>query len=81
MEQKTQKFLNEDEKSLIDKTIKESKLGGAVHLRLYIKKYYGRNIPHNKIHDYLLKQGIAQEDEEKRSREFTGFMKEIILFL
>ena len=62
------RFLNESEKSLIDKAVNESKTSGAVHLRLYIKKYYGKNIPHNKIHDYLLKKGIAQEDKEKKKQ-------------
>jgi len=61
-------YLSDEQKVLIDKSIKESKLYGAVHLRLYIKKYYTQNIPHNKIHDYLLKKGIAQEDEKKKKQ-------------
>jgi len=61
-------FLSEDDKHLIDKALEESKMKAAVHLRLYIRKYYNKNLPHNKIHDYLLKKGIAQEDEEKKKQ-------------
>ena len=59
-------FLKEDDKALIDRAIEKSELRSAIHLRLYIKKYYGKNIPHNKIHQYLLKKGIAEEDEKKK---------------
>ena len=57
-------FLKEDDISLIDKALEESKMNGAVYLSLYIKKHYGKNIPHNKIHRYLLKKGVAEEDEK-----------------
>lgn len=60
--------LKEEDEKLIDRAIEESKMMGAVYLRLYIKKYYGKNIPHNKIHFYLLKKGIAQEDEKKKKQ-------------
>ncbi len=60
--------LKEEDKILIDKALEESKMTGAVYLRLYIKKYYGKNIPHNKIHKCLLKKGIAQEDNEKKKQ-------------
>lgn len=61
-------FLKEEDKKLIDKALEESKMNGAVYLKLYIKKYYGKNIPNNKIHHYLLKKGIAQEDEKKKKQ-------------
>jgi len=59
-------YLSDEQKALIDNALKESKLYGAVHLRLYIKKYHAQNIPHNKIHSYLLKRGISEEDEKKQ---------------
>lgn len=61
-------FLKEEDEKMIDKALEESKMAGAVYLRLYIKKYYGKNIPHNKIHQYLLRKGIAQEDEKKKKQ-------------
>ncbi len=61
-------LLKEEDEKLINKALEESKMNGAVYLRLYIKKYYGKNIPHNKIHLYLLKKGIAQEDEKKKKQ-------------
>ena len=61
-------YLTDEQKQLIDKAVKESLLGGAVTLRLYIKKYYNINIPHNKIHNYLLKKGISEEDEKKKKQ-------------
>ena len=60
--------LKEEEEKLIDKALEESKMTGAVYLRLYIKKYYGRNISHNKIHEYLLRNKVAQEDTKKKKQ-------------
>ena len=62
------RMLTDEEKLLIDKALKESKLYGALHLRLYIKKYYEKNVPHNKIHDYLVKKGTSKEDEKKKKQ-------------
>jgi hypothetical protein len=59
-------FLKEEDKNLIDKAIQESRLTGAVLIRLYIKKYYGKTLPNNKVHRYLLKKGISEEDEKKK---------------
>jgi len=67
------RLLTDEEKLLIDKTIKESKLNGAVVLRLYIKKYCGKNISHNKIHEYLLKSGVAEEDKKKKKQRIYKF--------
>ena len=61
-------YLNDEQKVLIDKATINSKIRSAVLLRLYIKKYYQKNIPHNKIHSYLLKKGIAEEDEKKKKQ-------------
>ena len=58
--------LKEEDEILIDKAVQESKLTGSVLIRLYIKKHYGKTLPNNKIHKYLLKKGISQEDEEKK---------------
>jgi len=60
--------LTEEDEKLIDKALEESKMSGAVYLRLYIKKCYEKNIAHNKIHQYLLKKGIAQEDAKKKKQ-------------
>ena len=62
------RILSDEDNSLINKALIESKMNGAVYLRLYINKYYGRNIPHNKIHEYLLRNKIAQEDEKKKKQ-------------
>ena len=60
--------LTEEEKKLIDRAIKESKLDGAVTLRLYIKRYHDKNISHNKIHEHLLKEGISVPDKKKQKQ-------------
>ena len=60
--------LTQQQISLIDKALKESKLKGAVTLRLYIQKYYYENISHNKIHQYLLEKGISREDKKKKKQ-------------
>lgn len=69
--------LTEEEKTLIEKAVKESLMNGAVFLELYIEKYYKIRIPHNKIHEYLLLKGIAQEDEKKKKqRVYTLYERE-----
>ncbi len=60
--------LSEDEKNLILKAVRESGLKAAVTLRLHIRKYYCKNIPHNKIHAFMLKEGLAVEDEKKKKQ-------------
>lgn len=60
--------LTEEEKKLVIMAVKESKLDGAVTLRLYIKKYYDQNISHNKIHEYLLREGISKPDKKKQKQ-------------
>ena len=71
------KVLSEDETALIDKAVEESKLTGAVHIRLYIKKRNQRSLPYNKIHAYLLKKGIAREDKKKqKQRGYTLYVRD-----
>jgi putative transposase len=60
--------LTEEEKRLIDKAIEESKLEGAVTLRLYIDKYYNKTFPYGKIHKYLLTRGISKPDKKKQKQ-------------
>lgn len=57
-----------EQKELINKAQKESQLTGAVSLRLYIKKYYDKTIPNNKLHLYLLKNKISQPDPKKQKQ-------------
>lgn len=60
--------LTNEEIKLIDQAIQESKLEGAVTLRLYIEKYYNQQLPYGKIHKYLLKQGISKPDKKKQKQ-------------
>jgi len=49
-------------------TVKESKLCGAVTIRLYIKKYHNKVIPRNKLHQFLLREGISKPDKKKQKQ-------------
>ncbi len=60
--------LTEEQRELIRKAVVESKLEGALTLRLYIKRYYGKTIPRNKLHDFLLKEGISKPDKKKQKQ-------------
>ncbi|MFH1592156.1 MAG: hypothetical protein ABIB47_02190 [Candidatus Woesearchaeota archaeon] len=60
--------LSDENKELIDKAVEESLICGALKLRLWIKKFYGKNISHNKIHGYLLCKGISKEDKKKKKQ-------------
>lgn len=53
---------------LIKKAMKESNLTGAISLRLYIKTYYNKIIPQNKLHEYLLKNNISKQDPKKQKQ-------------
>ena len=46
--------LTNEQKELICKSAKESKIRGAVALRLYIMKYHNKIIPRNKLHALLI---------------------------
>ena len=60
-----QRILTAKEKSIIDKAHRESLLGATL-LRLYISKHFKINIPHNKIHEYLLSKKLAKEEVGKK---------------
>jgi putative transposase len=60
--------LTDEEKNLINKVVKESKLNGAVKIRLYIEKYYNKKLPYGKIHNYLLSHGISKPDKKKQKQ-------------
>ena len=59
------KRLTEEEKQIIGKAYNEVFLGARL-LRYHIKRYYRINIPHNRIHEYLLERGYAKENERKK---------------
>jgi len=61
-------FLTEEQKELIRKAAKESKIEGALALRLHIQKHKGKLIPRNKLHAFLLKEGISKEDPKKKKQ-------------
>lgn len=68
--------LTEEGKGLINKAVGESRLGGAVARRLYIAKYYGRNLPYGKIHEHLLASGVSRPDEKKqRQRKYCRYQR------
>jgi len=70
-------YLTEEEKKLIDCAIKESKLNGAVTLRLYINKYYHKNLSYGKIHNYLLSKSISKPDKKKqKQRKYCRYERE-----
>ena len=60
--------LTGEEKSLIDRAVEDSKLNGAVTLRLYMEKYYGKKIPYGKLYKYLLIKGVSKPDEKKQKQ-------------
>ncbi|MFH1432462.1 MAG: hypothetical protein ABIG84_04555 [archaeon] len=60
--------LTEEEKELIDNVLDESKLNGAVTIRLYIEKYCNKKIPYGKIHKYLVARGISKPDKKKQKQ-------------
>ena len=69
--------LTDEQKEIINKALKESLLGGALKLRLWIKKYYDENISRNKLHEYLLSKGISKEDKKKKKqRKYCKYERE-----
>jgi len=61
-------YLRAEQKELIRKAAEKSKICGAVALRLYIQKYYGVSMPRNKLHAFLIQEGISREDEKKKKQ-------------
>jgi len=69
--------LSEEDKKLIDEALEESLLEGAVKLRLFIEMKYSKILPYNKIHNYLLKKGVSNEDEKKkRQRKYCRYQRD-----
>ena len=70
-------YLTDEQKELIDKSLKESGLRNSVALKLYVKKYYNIILPNNKIHNYLLKKGVSKEDKEKqKQRKYCRYQRD-----
>ena len=65
MKRRPKRILTKKEKTIIDKAHAKSLLGATL-LRLYIFKNFKINIPHNKIHEYLLSKKLAKEEVEKK---------------
>jgi len=61
-------FLTKEQKYIILKAVEESKIEGALALRLHIQKYYNKIIPRNKLHAFLLEEGISKEDPKKKKQ-------------
>ncbi len=59
--------LNESDKLLVLKIHKEQN-SGARRLEKIIEHKYGRHIPHNAIHEVLLENGLANENQKKKKR-------------
>jgi len=61
-------MLTEEEKQFIDRALEESKLTGAVTIRLYIAKYYNKKLPYGKVHQHLLATGVSKPDKKKQKQ-------------
>lgn len=60
--------LSDNNIALIKKALEESKLSGALSLRLYIQKYYNKTLPRNKIHKQLLIMNVSKPDKKKQKQ-------------
>ena len=61
------KELSEEEKEIIRGAKMKYKLG-ARRVEKVIEQVYGIHIPHNRIHRFLLKEGLAKEEPKKKRR-------------
>jgi len=61
------KDLSEKEKEIIREAKAKYKLG-ARRLEKVIEQVYGIHIPHNRIHKFLLEEGLAREEPKKKRR-------------
>jgi transposase len=59
--------LTDADKCLVLKIHKEQN-SGARRLEKIIEHKYGRHIPHNAIHEVLLENGLANENQKKKKR-------------
>lgn len=62
------KELSEEEKEIIREAKAKYKLG-ARRLEKIIEHVYGIYISHNRIHKFLLEEGLAKEEQKKRRRK------------
>ena len=67
-QRRTKTFLTQEQTEIIRKAAEESKISGALALRLHILKHYGKLIPRNKLHAFLLEEGISKEDPKKKKQ-------------
>ena len=61
------KELSEEEKEIIREAKMKYKLG-ARRLEKVIEQVYGIHIPHNRIHKFLVEEGLAKEEPKKKRR-------------
>ena len=61
------KELSEKEKEIISEAKMKYKLG-ARRLEKVIEQVYGIHIHHNRVHKYLLEEGLAKEEPRKKRR-------------
>ena len=74
-------YLNDEQKTLIDKAMISSNLRSAVLLRLYIKNIIRKIYLTIKSTVIYSKKELQKKMKRKRNREFTNCMKEIIVSL
>jgi putative transposase len=67
MKRRPRTHLTEEERGIIEEAYRESFLGARL-LRYHIRKRYGRNISHRKIHEYLLERGYAKPNPRKQGK-------------
>lgn len=60
--------LSKKDITLIKQVVDESKLSGALSIRLYIQKYYHQTLPRNKIHKQLLIMNVSKPDKKKQKQ-------------
>lgn len=65
MKRRPKTYLTNEEKEIIERAYRESFLGARL-LRYHIKKRYGHNISHRKIHEYLMEKGYAKPNPKKQ---------------
>ena len=63
----TRQELSEKEKEIVREAKMKYKLG-ARRLEKVIEQVDGIHIPHNRVHKYLLEEGLAKEEPRKKRR-------------
>lgn len=64
---RSKKPLNPEEVEIINKAFDRFKFGARM-LEPIIQGFYNIHIPHNRIHRYLLSEGLAKENAKKKKR-------------